>query len=537
MQRTIFFLLSVCFSLICTAQLDKSILIYDSEFEQKNFESLESTSALELLISIDPNMDEARYNEIKLEIKEIIDKLERKKLMNIHPKNQAKLMQFLLHGKKLKYYKSVSPFHRIFLDGQYNCVSSTALFAIICDHFGIPYTIKEQPDHVYLMMYPESHRVEVQTTAARTGVSMERQLNVEKSMKTLVELGYVNESDVKRKGVERAFNDYFYKDINITLKQLAGDQYANEAIVYMEKKDTLRSISSITKACAIYPSHRIQFIKKGILDTYIHYKSFKGIDDLAYLKEYCNLEVASKSNIHYKFYDFVHKNLVVFENKKHLDSCYSYLMNNIVIEENAKVITEYYYYGLSEYYDGARNSKLALQYILKTIEVNPKNNFAVGYASKIIAGEVYDFDIDDYYDKMSEEEYDALEDESTEGQLRLEILDKHIKTYPTLGETSVIKTLYYYIYAETSMEAFDDYDDEKTGLEFLEKAKTQATSIDDPELINVEMTGWMYSAAGAYYYRENQLEKALIFINEGLKIAPDHPRLLAKEKIIKNAMK
>lgn len=529
-------LFCMCFMSVSNiAQITNDLLQYDSDFEASNFKNLEQTSALKLLISIAPDMDEARSEEIHSEIKEIIAKFERKKLDKLHPRNQAKLMQFILHGKKLKYYKSTSPFHRIFIDGQYNCVSSTALYAIVCDHFGIPYAIKEQPTHVYLMIYPNSDRIKIETTA-KNGVSLERSLNTEKTVNSLVELGYLDENEVKRKGVERAFNDYFYKDVVISLKDLAGDQYANEALKYLEQKDTLRSISSITKACAIYPSHHNQMIKKNIFESYLYPMRFLNFDEIIVLKEYCNLQVASAGNIHYKFYDFVHEHLIVNEDKKYVDSAYAYLIENISVKRNANIIEEYYNYGLAEYYDGARNRKLALKFLLKTIEVNPENNFAMSMAAKTISKVVYEFDVDDYYDSMTDEEYDSLEDELSEGELRLGILENYLDEYPVLGETSVIKSLYYYLLTETSTEAFDDFNDEAMGLEFMEKALNQKKKIEDPDLINDDITAWMYAAAGAYYYRDNQLQKALEYILEGLKISPDHPRLLNKEKIIRNKL-
>jgi tetratricopeptide (TPR) repeat protein len=263
---------------------------------------------------------------------------------------------------------------------------------------------------------------------------------------------------------------------------------------------------------------------------------FLNFDEIIVLKEYCNLQVASAGNIHYKFYDFVHEHLIVNEDKKYVDSAYAYLIENISVKRNANIIEEYYNYGLAEYYDGARNRKLALKFLLKTIEVNPENNFAMSMAAKTISKVVYEFDVDDYYDSMTDEEYDSLEDELSEGELRLGILENYLDEYPVLGETSVIKSLYYYLLTETSTEAFDDFNDEAMGLEFMEKALNQKKKIEDPDLINDDITAWMYAAAGAYYYRDNQLQKALEYILEGLKISPDHPRLLNKEKIIRNKL-
>jgi hypothetical protein len=69
-------------------------------------------------------------------------------------------------NKYLKYYKLDSFFPDIFSTKTYNCVNGTALFAIIFDEINIPYHILEVPNHVYLIAYPSTLKIGVESTDA-----------------------------------------------------------------------------------------------------------------------------------------------------------------------------------------------------------------------------------------------------------------------------------------------------------------------------------------------------------------------------------
>src|SRR6218665_2366950 len=77
-------------------------------------------------------------------------------------KNDIKKVKFTydyVHKQFLKIYKEKNGFMDLFESGEYNCLSASALYAIIFSKISIPYQIRETPTHVYLIAYPDSEKI------------------------------------------------------------------------------------------------------------------------------------------------------------------------------------------------------------------------------------------------------------------------------------------------------------------------------------------------------------------------------------------
>lgn len=509
---------------------DDKLVVFNSEFEKECFVNFELNPIINLLLGLDPSMSNSRSELVKNEIKGISDKLLAKKFKEQSHKNQAKLLQKVLHGKYLKYYSLISPFHRIFEDGQYNCVSATALYACVLKNLKIPFIIKEQPTHVYIIIYPNEERILIETTAAKNNYDYIRGLNTANVVEVLVENETLRQSYVDSVGEQKAFNDYFFTDSTISILQLIGDQYVNEALINLRSEDTLTAISSISKACLLHPSKKNVMMKQSILETKLYSMKFDQFDNLSFLKEYCNIDNASRKKIQYKFSNFLETYLIVNENKKMIDSAYIYLLDNIRIDKHRNTIKELYYIGLSDYYSGARNYEKALESILKAVKINPEEKFSIGNAARLLSIHIASYDVEAFY-LLSEDS----EEELSDGEVRSLELENYLTNYPKLAETSAIKALRVYIPAQCAQEQFDKNNEIKA-LEYMNLAKLNLEKIEDQDLINTEYNGDMYSSAGAFYFRKGKYQVALDYIEEGLIIAPKHPRLLAKQRIIQDRL-
>jgi hypothetical protein len=79
-------------------------------------------------------------------------------------KNKMKLLFKEVHGYFFVKYDEEAFFSQIFDNGNYNCVTASMLYSIIFDHNKIPFEIKETPTHVYLVAFPGSENIMVETT-------------------------------------------------------------------------------------------------------------------------------------------------------------------------------------------------------------------------------------------------------------------------------------------------------------------------------------------------------------------------------------
>lgn len=69
----------------------------------------------------------------------------------------------------LRHYAHEASFRQTLTKGQYNCLTGTALYAILLDHFDIPYKIVETNYHIFLMVATDEGQVLFEATDPLNG--------------------------------------------------------------------------------------------------------------------------------------------------------------------------------------------------------------------------------------------------------------------------------------------------------------------------------------------------------------------------------
>jgi hypothetical protein len=179
--------------------------------------------------------------------------------LNTHrnKKNFLKYVFYRTHREFLNKYALNSPLYKTFENGNYDCVSGTALFALILEKLNIPYKIKETKFHVYIIANFNNAFQLLETTDPYQGF-----LDNLDEIRTR-EKEYLSQT-------LSAENLYVFKgDIfdEITLTQLAGLEYYNQGIIYFNEKNDLKSLSCFEKALELYKSPRIEEIFKMSLQS------------------------------------------------------------------------------------------------------------------------------------------------------------------------------------------------------------------------------------------------------------------------------
>jgi hypothetical protein len=138
------------------------------------------------------------------------------------------------HKKFLGKYQKNTPFAHIFRTGEYDCVASTAMFALMLEYTGFTYQIYETVNHVYLKVQTEKGVVLLETTNA-TGGFMKFAGEIAKTEK-----------------------DYG-TSTRIDLKALAGLQLYNQALFAMQNENIVEGKHLLKKAKMLYfDSERIE---------------------------------------------------------------------------------------------------------------------------------------------------------------------------------------------------------------------------------------------------------------------------------------
>jgi hypothetical protein len=129
----------------------------------------------------------------------------------------------------------------------YNCVSATALYALLLDRFGYRYEVKATPFHCYLLVYSGKHTYLFESTDPVYGFVREPLLIRD------METQYLEDAreGMQMSGVPSQFTTLM---VSADLKNLCGLMYYNSAVKMYNKQQAEQALQMLYKAHAYYPS-------------------------------------------------------------------------------------------------------------------------------------------------------------------------------------------------------------------------------------------------------------------------------------------
>jgi hypothetical protein len=288
------FLLS-CINWIVNANNIDTIKItnptYYSDFERNNFENyLKSNKAdvFALSLSVDSfaNLsNEKAYREsmrkylssIKSDVNRI--QIEKSKINKVFKTASASyFVQYDINSYCSKFYT----------EGKFNCVTGSLFFSFLMDSLYIPYIIKEKPSHVFILAYPNTFSIPVESTDPNLISFIPNETFKKNYVDFLVDSKIILKSDVNSKGTEAIFNENYYSDKNIKPIELVGLLYTNSGINYLNDKNYLKAIQQFEKAYILYPSERIRFLLEVSLIDLADNIDESNLDQLDYLCKLSN---------------------------------------------------------------------------------------------------------------------------------------------------------------------------------------------------------------------------------------------------------
>jgi hypothetical protein len=133
------------------------------------------------------------------------------------------------------------------------------MYALAFEKMHIPYVIKEEPRHIYLIAYPGPDQLILQTTSP-TGVSRAISSDFKQRFVTVLVDQKVIGSNEAVGSIDAVFDKYYFEEnAEIDLIQLAGIQYLNEGLIALEEKKHEEAIKDLQKAYYLYPTERAPY--------------------------------------------------------------------------------------------------------------------------------------------------------------------------------------------------------------------------------------------------------------------------------------
>jgi hypothetical protein len=246
MRSGVLIVFFISFSLLAEAQERNGYVAASDTFEQY----------LGLYLSTDNSKTVSTSS-----IESFVEKLESKKSTF---KKDYEFLQYTFnqtHRKFLKHYKQYCTFTELVDKGNYNCLTATALYALLLQHLDIEYTIVETNYHIFLLAQTEQGTVLLETTDPFNGF-ISKTSEIEKRISAYKQ----NElKEVEKNKTVYAYNFNLYHAVD--LDQMLGLLYYNLAIEAYNNQKIQLAISYLDQATVRYQSARIEEFSSIILLT------------------------------------------------------------------------------------------------------------------------------------------------------------------------------------------------------------------------------------------------------------------------------
>lgn len=490
-------------------------LSFHSDYERTSFNQIlqpGSDCFFDLFLSFDPEVTRESAEEYQERLGSLTAQYHAASYQKLADKKKLQKIYSSVHKEMLDKYMPEQPFSSIFMDGEYHCVSSSMLYALVFDDLKIPYEIRLMPNHVYLVAFPSALHMVVETTDPLKGTIVYDQVFKAKFAEYLRNAKLISKQEYNTKTVDKLFEEYFNKTKTIDKRQLGSLQYHNQAITSIQKEDYTAASRMMEKAYVLNPD---------TLNTYLLFVSwlleYNGIDKssvasaehLGKLSRFLGKGLTSDELVG-EFAMITQKQLLYEGDEERFDSSFQRLMSNVADSALAGEFSFLYHYERGRILCNKREFREAIPFtteafLLKPKNVDAKNNLLLAINNSLEA--VAPSDRLALVNQVAEEVPALLEDKLF-AQLRL----------------SMYLMMVHYSFSDGNAKDGDSY---RERFEQLYPEPISAYQYLDGDIETA------YGTAASYYFRLGQLKRSRAVLEKGLQYVPDSYEL----KIRMNAVR
>jgi tetratricopeptide (TPR) repeat protein len=357
-------------------------LKFNSDFEKKTlrnyFNEPNQVDVVDLFLTTMEKKDPFNPVLVHNEINDCVAKLMSEIEGETEPKKVKAIYKYV-HKRFFKVYKLKNCFGDIFEKGEYNCVSASALYSIIFQKLNIPFQIVEAPQHVFVVAYPNSHKIFIETTVPDKGYFVFNDTYIQKFVKYMYEGKIISKEEYESKSPGELFNIYYFKNNGLSLVELAGAQYCNYYAYLAEEEKLEEAFNEIKKAYCLSKSEKNRYLVENTAEYLVSNHEYKNEEDVNVLIVLCRLNAVNKKTIsdekiRYEFARLTEKQLIKNSDVKLYDASYKMISGAVSDTSLKKDIDFNYYYEKGRLaYNQSQNEKEVLECFEKAYKANPKH--------------------------------------------------------------------------------------------------------------------------------------------------------------------
>lgn len=515
-MKTVIFITCILFFQFIEGFAQEYENMFYNEFEEESFNSLiDDVSCCDAIISTlvatNPQRDKSDYESIKKRINTTISQIKNEIGNSKNIKKQAKIIFNTVHDEYLNVYAINTLFDEIFNSGEYNCVTASALYAIILEALEIDYSIRHLPTHVYVTINSNEEEIVLETTDPVAGLY---QINKENYIKAIGQMKLINNDLLNENSITDIYDEYLLEgEKKITLKELVGDHYYNFAALKLEFKAYDEALVLLEKSIQLQESElakQIQTFANMMLTT-IHGNS--EIDHyppvIRLIKDDDFNQLGSKELL-YSFEEMADDLLVNNYQQDKYDTIKDYVINELraLDSELLTDILQIHFFFNAKHNAYSANKAKALIY-LDSAYVNRPNDIH-------IHGLLMDALINKIENSRSK---DVEELKSMAAEYK--------EQYPFLKDKIQFETLELSLICFQLQMTFYD-DEEEVGFKIFEEFNKKLDLLSEHNELVRHYIGIAYGSISALYIRRSEYDKGKQWLIDGMKLAPESEELQRK---------
>lgn len=480
-------------------------LIFSSKTERELFIAFEQKHNPDdglCLISAEPDSS-YNYNSMIKQLNTDINYLN-DKTKKLNDKKKVDFIYKYIHEKYFDKYLEQTHFTDIFTKKTYNCLTASILYAWIFEKIHIPYVARVSVNHVYLVAYPNSGSIVIETTNPLLNINTISESFKNDYVNTLRQGKIISSDEIKEFSNTQLFNKFYYSEEIADFRDLIGGHYKNRCIEEsIDKSNFIKAFNLSLISHFLSPCHQslvlILFNGSGALkeDYYKTNKSayiiglFSRFDDYGIQKEMIEGEISNLT----AFQLVDKKDTILFRE--------TYKTLTMLVRDSTWLEKLNYFYNcaLSFYYLSVYNYNQGLLYAEKAFYSNPEDKYAQNMLYAAIS--VINGTQTDLY---------------TEQQLT-EKIENYFDYYPGLSQNIEILSIRISDLCKNAEEAYGkgriiEGDSLLIKLESI-------LPVSDSYNIEYQMQE-VYVSASFWYYKKYNNKKAKEYIERGLKYFPEN---------------
>ncbi|MFY0599239.1 MAG: hypothetical protein JXR03_06175 [Cyclobacteriaceae bacterium] len=423
------------------------------------------------------------------------------------PKKEEKYVKGIHEFVKnnfLRIYSDKASFYQLFEAGFYNNITACAIYRMTFEALQIPYAIKRTLSHAYIVAYPDTHQILIETTDLTAGYGEVSQAFKQNFVSHLIDNKLIEYEQITS-GYDHLFKKYYFTDKNITPMQLLALHYYNKGLESFEEGDVVKAFEILQKSHVIYPASEINktmlmisidHISKAKYDESIDYEM------LSFIPLFEDEDIGEEVVVQ-EFYRALNNSLINRNDTSYASRAYMALRGNLNEKESLEEVDFAYNYERGRVLYNKGKYIPANDFIVKAYKIKPNNtNVETLLTSNI--NNMFVLNV-----VTNEEGLDIVENLFAENE--------GLKSNVLLSK--ILLSLYLYEMAD----GFDSRDSE-TAKNYQEKFESfvESNSIRSYNEFDV---GRAYSKGVIYYFRKGWYKSAKSLVNQGLKYAPDNSEL------------